>query len=99
MTDKPIDIKTRKPMERVDFDEDTSMAQYWNTWKKYAKDNNVQSVFIMTIDDTKHVNFDLRCANEFDLLLANASIDDLKDEILSRIFPDHQEFDLDPETD
>lgn len=87
MTDKPIDIKTRKPMERVDFDEDSSMSQYWKTWQKYAKENGVQSVFIMTIDETGHVNFDLRTSSEHHLLLAYATLDDFKQEMLARIFP------------
>lgn len=84
---KVIDIKTRRPVERLDFEQDTSIVQYINTWKKYCKENNVKSLFVLTIDEYNHINWDMRPESEHHLLLAYATLDDLKREILDGIFP------------
>lgn len=81
-----IDIKTKKPV-RIEQNS-TSIAQYFNIWKDRAKETGVVSVFILTITDDMHVDWDLRTASEHHALLAYASLDDLKREILDDIFPE-----------
>ena len=85
MTDV-IDISTKKParIEQVEG----SIDQYFNIWKERAKKTGVTSVFILTISEDNHVDWDLRTASENHALLAYASLDDLKREILDEIFPE-----------
>lgn len=83
-----IDLKTRKPLERIDVDENTSVLQFVNMMKKYCKDEKVASVFMVTITEDRHVNWGMITKDEHDLLLAYATLDDLKKEILDGIFPE-----------
>ena len=86
MTEDVIDIRTRKPIRAEAVN--GNINQYFDIWKKRAKETNVVSVFILTITEDMHVDWDLRTASEHHALLAYASIDDLKREILDDIFPE-----------
>jgi len=100
MTDTNIfDMKTRKPIERMDISAETNVAQFLNLWKKFAKETGVQSIFILNIDENNHVTWDLRSASEHHALLAYATLDDLKDEIRAVIFPPRDDEDLEIDVD
>jgi len=82
-----IDIKTRKLIERIDTNEDTSATQFLKLIGKRAKENEVSSVFVLMINDENHVDWGMITKSEHHLLLAYASREDLKDEIRDEIFP------------
>jgi hypothetical protein len=82
-----VDIKTRKPLERIETEEDLSVSQFMSLMKKYAKDEKVRSVFMLTISEDNDCNWGMVTASEYHLLLAYATLDDLKDEIRDAIFP------------
>ena len=96
---KIIDLKTRKPAEHLDVDENCGVSSYFNMMKKHAKDTAVQSVFIMTINKDRFVSWSMINFDEYDLLLAYATLDDLKEEIRDRIFPSQDEDGGEEETD
>lgn len=94
---KIIDITTRKPLGNLDLEDSTSAEQFLSLMKKRFKEQGVQSVFILTINKDRFVNWGMVTASELHLLLAYATLDDLKEEIRDQIFPDTEEEEDDPE--
>ena len=84
-----IDLKTRKPLERIETEDNHSIVQFMKIMGKYCKDDKVKSVFVLTINEDNFVNWALNTASEHHLLLAYATLDDLREEIRSQIFADN----------
>lgn len=90
-----IDIKTRKPIEQVEFDAGTSAAQFFNLFKRRCKEEKTVSAFVLTISEDNHCDWGMITDSEYHLLLAFASLRDLENEILDNIFPQNVDVELD----
>lgn len=88
-----IDLKTRKPLERVETDENSSIVQYLNFWKNLAKERKVKGVMIMTIDADGGCAWDARAEDEVQLLRMQSCIKKLDNLLDSLIWPDEYEED------
>ena len=88
MTDNVVDIKTRKPVERIDIDESLPWSKYFDVWKKRAKENDAQSVLIVTINKDNGVQWDVRGDDFIHLMQLYIELDALKNIFYGMMYPD-----------
>lgn len=88
MTDNVIDIKTRKPAERIEIDESLPMSRYFDVWKRRAKENGIESVLIITVNKDNGIQWDIRDADFTHLLQLYIEIEAMKQIIYGMIYPD-----------
>lgn len=89
-----IDIHTRKPIEKIEIDENTSVAGFLTMLKKRCKEQNVESIFVLTVNKESHCDWGFVHKNEYHALLSYATLRDLEREMLDIIFPQY-EIDID----
>lgn len=86
-----IDIKTRKPAERIEIDENLPMSKYFDTWKRRAKENDIQSVLIVAVNAQNGIQWDLKEHDFIHLLQLYIELEVMKDIIYGMIYPDEDD--------
>ena len=92
--DNVIDIRTRKPAERIEIDETLPMSKYFDTWKRTAKDNNIQSVLIITVNKDNAIQWDIRDHDFLHLLQLYIELEAMKRVIYGMLYPDAAEYEI-----
>lgn len=89
MTDV-IDIKTRKAI-KPDIPENATIAQWFNSWKKFCKDYNCQTIAIIGVDkDGIHFS-NVIGVNKTDLLTISHNLHDIREAIDYTLYPEKYE--------
>lgn len=86
-----IDIKTRKSIERIESDENSSVTQYLNFWKQKCKERKVKTVLIMTVDENGAVAWDIRPESDEHLLRTQSCLKHVDSFLDAMIWPDPDE--------
>ena len=89
-----IDIKTRKPAERLDIDENLPIARYLDVWKKRAKENKIKTLLIIGINEENGVQWDIKDEDFYHLIQLYMELDVMKQVVYGMVYPDSEEFEL-----
>ncbi len=81
-----VNFKDGKIMDKVEFDGEGGIPKFLRDMAKFAKQTNVKSVVVMTINDEEHVDWAHVAASEHHLALAALCLDDMRDELKEVIF-------------
>jgi len=88
-----VNFKDGNIVSKVQFDGEGGIPKFLRDMAKFAKQTNVKSVVIMTINDEEHVDWVHIADSEHHLALAALCLDDIKDDLKQVIFKDDSEGD------
>lgn len=88
-----VNFKDGHIVSKVQFDGEGGIPKFLRDMAKFAKQTNVKSVVIMTINDEEHVDWVHIADSEHHLALAALCLDDIKDDLKQVIFKDDSEGD------
>lgn len=86
-----VNFKEGHIVDKVQFDGEGGIPKFMRDMAKFAKKNNVKSTIILTINDQNHVDWVHIADSEHHLALAALCLDDIKDDLKSRIFAEEGE--------
>jgi hypothetical protein len=86
-----VNFKEGAIISKVQFDGEGGIPKFLRDMAKFAKQNNVKSVVIMTINDEEHVDWVHIADSEHHLALAALCLDDIKEDLKAVIFKDTDE--------
>lgn len=86
-----VNFKEGAIVEKVQFDGEGGIPKFMRDMAKFAKKNNVKSTIILTINDQNHVDWVHIADSEHHLALAALCLEDIKDDLKSRIFGEPEE--------
>jgi len=78
-------------VSKVQFESEGGIPKFLRDMAKFAKQNNVRSVVVMTINDQEHVDWVHIADSEHHLALAALCLDDIKDDLKAVIFKEDDE--------
>ncbi|MDE1152666.1 MAG: hypothetical protein PW788_09030 [Micavibrio sp.] len=81
-----VNFKDGHIISKVQFDGEGGIPKFLRDMAKFAKQTNVKSVVIMTINNEEHVDWVHIADSEHHLALAALCLDDIKDDLKSVIF-------------
>lgn len=97
MTENVVDMTTRKSV-KPEMPEDATLSRWFDIWKKYAKDNKVQTLMLVGVDKDGAIYNDVFGLNEVHLLRLYRECDNMKLYIDAIIDPDVEDDDESDET-
>jgi hypothetical protein len=86
-----VNFKDGAIVSKVQFDGEGGIPKFLRDMAKFAKQNNVKSVVIMTINDQEHVDWVHIADSEHHLALAALCLDDIKEDLKAVIFKEMEE--------
>ncbi len=86
-----VNFKDGAIVSKVQFDGEGGIPKFLRDMAKFAKQNNVKSVVIMTINDEEHVDWVHIADSEHHLALAALCLDDIKEDLKAVIFKETEE--------
>ena len=86
-----VNFKDGAIISKVQFDGEGGIPKFLRDMAKFAKQNNVKSVVIMTINDQEHVDWVHIADSEHHLALAALCLDDIKEDLKAVIFKETEE--------
>jgi hypothetical protein len=86
-----VNFKDGAIISKVQFDGEGGIPKFLRDMAKFAKQNNVKSVVVMTINDEEHVDWVHIADSEHHLALAALCLDDIKDDLKTVIFKETEE--------
>jgi hypothetical protein len=86
-----VNFKDGAIVSKVQFDGEGGIPKFLRDMAKFAKQNNVKSVVIMTINDQEHVDWVHIADSEHHLALAALCLDDIKEDLKAVIFKETEE--------
>src|ERR1700722_1018188 len=86
-----VNFKEGAIISKVQFDGEGGIPKFLRDMAKFAKQNNVKSVVIMTINDEEHVDWVHIADSEHHLALAALCLDDIKENLKAVFFKDSDE--------
>lgn len=86
-----VNFKDGAILGKVQFDGDGGIPKFLRDMAKFAKQNKVKSVVVMTINEDQHVDWVHIADNEHHLALASLCLEDIRDELKAEIFKDSEE--------
>lgn len=78
-------------VSKVQFESEGGIPKFLRDMAKFAKQNHVKSVVVMTINEQDHVDWVHIAENEHHLALAALCLDDIKDDLKTVIFKEDDE--------
>lgn len=81
-----VNFKEGAIVNKVQFDGEGGVPKFLRDMAKFAKQNKVKSVVIMTINDEEHVDWVHIADSEHHLALAALCLDDIKEDLKGAIF-------------
>jgi hypothetical protein len=78
-------------VSKVQFESEGGIPKFLRDMAKFAKQNNVKSVVVMTINDQEHVDWVHIADTEHHLALAALCLDDIKDDLKAVIFKEYDD--------
>ena len=81
-----VNFKDGQIMDKVEFDGEGGIPKFLRDMAKFAKQTNVKSVVVLTINDEEHVDWAHVAASDHHLALAALCLDDIRDELKEVIF-------------
>lgn len=91
MTENVVDMTTRKSV-KPESPEDATTSQWFDLWKKYAKNEGLETFMIVAIAKDKTVRYEIRGVNELHLSRLYRECDSMKEVITDQL--DYQEDDV-----
>jgi hypothetical protein len=86
-----VNFKDGKIINKVQFEGEGGIPKFLRDMAKFAKQNHVKSVVVMTINDEDHVDWVHIADSEHHLALAALCLDDIRDDLKGVIFKDSEE--------
>ena len=86
-----VNFKDGAIVNKVQFEGEGGIPKFLRDMAKFAKQNNVKSVVIMTINDQEHVDWVHIADSEHHLALAALCLDDIKEDLKNVIFKEFEE--------
>ena len=86
-----VNFKDGAIISKVQFDGEGGIPKFLRDMAKFAKQNNVKSVVVMTINDEEHVDWVHIADSEHHLALAALCLDDIKEDLKTVIFKETEE--------
>lgn len=83
-----IDIKTRKSIERIEADENSSVSQYMTFWKQKCKERKVKTILIMTVDEDDMVAWDIKPESDEHMLRLQSCLKHVDNFLDAMIWPE-----------
>jgi hypothetical protein len=81
-----VNFKDGHIVDKVQFDGEGGIPKFLRDMAKFAKNNHVKSVVVMTINEDEHVDWVHIADSEHHLALAALCLDDIKDDLKAVIF-------------
>lgn len=81
-----VNFKDGHIVDKVQFDGEGGIPKFLRDMAKFAKQNHVKSVVVLTINDEEHVDWVHIAENEHHLALAALCLDDIKEDLKTVIF-------------
>jgi hypothetical protein len=81
-----VNFKDGAIVNKVQFEGEGGIPQFMRDMARFAKQNKVKSVVVMTINDEDHVDWVHIADSEHHLALAALCLDDIKEDLKSVIF-------------
>jgi hypothetical protein len=78
-------------VSKVQFENEGGIPKFLRDMAKFAKNTQVKSVIVLTINDQEHVDWVHIAENEHHLALAALCLDDIKDDLKAVIFREDEE--------
>lgn len=86
-----VNFKDGAIVNKVQFEGEGGIPKFLRDMAKFAKQNNVRSVVVMTINDEEHVDWVHIADSEHHLALAALCLDDIKEDLKAVIFHSEEE--------
>lgn len=86
-----VNFKDGAILDKVQFDGEGGIPKFLRDMAKFAKQNHVKSVVIMTINDEQHVDWVHIADSEHHLALAALCLEDIRDDLKAEIFRDAED--------
>lgn len=86
-----VNFKEGSIINKVQFEGEGGIPKFLRDMAKFAKQNNVKSVVVMTINEDQHVDWVHIADSEHHLALAALCLDDIKEDLKAAIFDDDEE--------
>lgn len=86
-----VNFKDGAIINKVQFEGEGGIPKFLRDMAKFAKQNNVKSVVVMTINEEDHVDWVHIADSEHHLALAALCLDDIRNDLKSAIFHDAEE--------
>lgn len=83
-----VNFKEGTIVDKVQFNGDGGIPKFLRDMAKFAKQDKVKSVVILTINEDEHVDWVHVADSEHHLALAALCLDDIKEELKDAIFRD-----------
>jgi len=81
-----VNFKDGAIISKVQFDGEGGIPKFLRDMAKFAKQNDVKSVIVLTINEKDHVDWVQIADSEHHLALAALCLDDIKDDLKAVIF-------------
>lgn len=75
-----------KTVRRIIVSEDTAPAKFLRSYAKYAKENQVKSVMVLTIDENDHVDWAMEIVSDHHCALLALTLEDAREDIKAQLF-------------
>ena len=85
-----VNFKEGEIVGKVQFDGEGGIPTFLRDLAKFAKKDKVKSVVVMTINEENHVDWVHVADSEHHLALAALCLDDIKEDLKTRIFGDDE---------
>lgn len=86
-----VNFKDGAIINKVQFEGEGGIPKFLRDMAKFAKQNHVKSVIVMTINDQNHVDWVQVADSEHHLALAALCLDDIREDLKAVIFKDSEE--------
>lgn len=86
-----VNFKDGEIVDKVQFDGEGGIPKFLRDMAKFAKQSNVKSVVVLTIDDKNYVDWVHIADSEHHLALAALCLEDIKDDLKAAIFREGDE--------
>jgi hypothetical protein len=86
-----VNFKDGAIVNKVQFEGEGGIPKFLRDMAKFAKQNDVKSVIVLTINDENHVDWVHIADSEYHLALAALCLDDIREDLKTVIFKDADE--------
>lgn len=86
-----VNFKEGAIVNKVQFAGEGGIPKFLRDMAKFARQDKVKSVIVMTINEENHVDWVHIADSEYHLALAALCLDDIRDDLKSFIFDDNEE--------
>lgn len=84
-----VDFATKKAERRWAVEADKGVPRFLRDCAKIAKDEDIRSVLVVTVDVADHVSWVHLMENEHDQALLTLTLDDVKDDMKAEVFKEY----------